>query len=544
MKKLFNIKHINILIIIKLLMIISSCSKDNQISQNGSLVQLNVKLLGVEFDGLKNIDYKSASIKEKVNIGNYSDNIQTKVIPWGNGESLTVTLIPNENKNILNKTAAVEREPLSPNIRYKLLVFKENGQYVDERNYSFTQEDSTLPLALPGGINYIFIAYSINSTTLLPEVEYSDPANKTLSTAKLSNLSVNNDLMYYKQTININSSQTNYLSIILKHKFSEITTEIDAQSTGYDITSISGYFNNHHSTADLTLENGVKIATGPKTQKNITFTNLNTSKVNGSTIKINPEDGNSNIVLQNLTIGPTSKSNISLLNNFIVLPGVKYSLKISANPTDSTFIYNGIPVVSISGKVWMRHNLGSDRTVSPDNNSSNLIFGNYYKFGTLSPVADGTTPSAAITDYSSFPVGSSTSWNSGTITNPVKSANDPCDAGFRIPTKLEFEQLLASTIVTRSGTWTSGSLNAKLIFTSKINKNAIITLPISGYRSADNGTLIGRGTETYYWTSHYYDTTPSHGRPIANFQITETQNTTEFGAASGNFGEQIRCIRE
>ena len=81
-------------------------------------------------------------------------------------------------------------------------------------------------------------------------------------------------------------------------------------------------------------------------------------------------------------------------------------------------------------------------------------------------------------------------WNSGNETIPVKTANDPCPNGWRMPTKTEFTTL-------GNGEWTNTPANG-LRFGSGTE---ILFLPAAGFHRGSNGSLDYVGSNGHYWSS-------------------------------------------
>jgi uncharacterized protein (TIGR02145 family) len=91
-------------------------------------------------------------------------------------------------------------------------------------------------------------------------------------------------------------------------------------------------------------------------------------------------------------------------------------------------------------------------------------------------------------------------WNSGTDSNPVKTENDPCPEGWRVPTYAELDELNNnySSWTTddngRSGRWFSGPNS----YTASVPQ---VFFPAAGYRYLGGGTANSRGSYVYYWSS-------------------------------------------
>lgn len=143
-------------------------------------------------------DVKTAGIN-----GTNSAAVQTEEISFNNNNDykLVAILTPVDNISQASSKAsakAATTTPLPVNTRYKVVVFNNSGNYVTEANYISGQEATATPITgLTGGQSYTFVAYSIGSTTTLPDITYTNPANKTLTTGSVNNVSENSDLMYF-----------------------------------------------------------------------------------------------------------------------------------------------------------------------------------------------------------------------------------------------------------------------------------------------------------------------------------------------------------
>ncbi|MCL2028513.1 MAG: fibrobacter succinogenes major paralogous domain-containing protein [Bacteroidales bacterium] len=89
-----------------------------------------------------------------------------------------------------------------------------------------------------------------------------------------------------------------------------------------------------------------------------------------------------------------------------------------------------------------------------------------------------------------------TLWNSGTESSPIKTPNDPCPPGWRMPTETELNAL-----VSVGSTWTDDwneTGAAGRVFGTAPNT---LFLPAAGYRNYSDGSLNFVGTGGNYWSS-------------------------------------------
>lgn len=448
--------------------------------------------------------------------------------------------------------SSIERNPLIPGTRYKVVVFGPDRKYVTERDYAYGSEASTAALKLDGDKKYTFIAYSVNSTSILPAITFADANNKTLDNSSVNGITASNDLMYFSTELTLSGAKTNYLNVVFKHRFSQITTIIDATSTGYTISAINANLSPQYTASNLKLGDGTLTRTGTAGNATLSFSGLNTAILKSAPMLMNSETTTGTLTLSSITIGPLNKtSTAAALSGLVIKPGVKYNLTLSIIPTDG---YVGDDV-RINGVTWSRRNLGVASSVSPDQApASSQIFGNYYQFGSSLIVA---SPTATVTNSNwkgtSQP---NNSWNFGTEQAPVKVSNDPCPVGYRVPTKTEFQRLIDGTVHTDVGTWSNSSTNysAAKVLTSKRNKSIKLTFPAQGYF----GTSVVVGTSNYtplpldergavgvYWTSTISNSSGVDGINYLRFIAGSPAfiNYIQPTASTKPFSMNIRCVK-
>lgn len=135
-------------------------------------------------------------------------------------------------------------------------------------------------------------------------------------------------------------------------------------------------------------------------------------------------------------------------------------------------------------------------------------------------------------------------WNSGTEEVPVKTSNDPCPTGWRVPTVSELASLNSSSSIWKaadpanpdglSGRW----FGANSATASASDPKGCLFLPASGSRGND-GTASGSATLGGYWSSSTSGTSACH----LNFDSTGS-TCGSAGISYRANGLSIRCVRQ
>ncbi|AQX02829.1 hypothetical protein [Elizabethkingia anophelis] len=523
-----------------------SSETEHKLSEAIAVIKVNVS--SIEFDTSVNLH---ASIlkgslagsnirKSQINF-NKDFDLVTEVVP-----ALPESNVKNRTQAILKKEAVSEIKDLTTDIKYKLVIYNNDGSYVTERDYIRGQESATQALNLNGGSTYTFVVYSINSKSMLPPISFNDSNNKTLATSFVG-ISGNNDFMYYKTDMQVFGDKENNLNIVLKHKLSQVTTTIDASQTGYNITSVAATFSPFINFATMVLADGSTImGSGTPGSINVMFpTPIDNQIITADPTIINATSTAGSLTIENITVGPLSASNLVAFTDLVFAQGTKYDVKFTLVPKDIALVHEGFAAVRINGDIWLRHNLDSGG--DPDIPSQSIA-GGYYQFGRKSSVASGTATSTN-SNWNGTPAPAS-AWNSGTEANPIKTANDPCPSKYRVPTRTEIQALIDNTVSSQIGPWSSTNrYSSALVLTSKRNKSIKLTFPTQGwftYVGLANppftpGALNNSGTFVGIWSSlggsgiSYLRSWSSNG--AAHIVDTTNNNNKEFSL-------NVRCIAE
>lgn len=210
-------------------------------------------------------------------------------------------------------------------------------------------------------------------------------------------------------------------------------------------------------------------------------------------------------------------------------------------PADETIVKD--VTNPVTGDTWMDRNLGAytaDRTPpSAAGGTDCWAYGNMYQWGrgndghedrnsspTTGPVADTYTGSDFIT-VGAFPYDWLDSqdddrWNANETAGGaiVKTVNDPCPDGYRVPTLAELQNELASWGSNQNG---EGAINSPL------------KLSLIGFRS-NTGGIFATGSGSHYWSS------TTVGTSAHRLRFNSTQADTNSSSRVDGFA--VRCIKE
>ena len=204
-------------------------------------------------------------------------------------------------------------------------------------------------------------------------------------------------------------------------------------------------------------------------------------------------------------------------------------------------------------KTFMCNNLGANTDADPFVPSWELI-GNYYQWGRNPSCfgrdgTDDTNPCSSPVFGAAGPWGSTaaadnagaiTGWNTtaaanGAWTDGSKTANDPCPAGFRVPTRTQLAALANNTLnpQTSVGSWTISAVN----YSSGFRFGQSLFLPAAGNRGSSNGALGLRGFIGFYWSS-----TVSSAAFAWSLDFNSNGGGTNSNGSTNGFS--VRCIAE
>jgi uncharacterized protein (TIGR02145 family) len=175
----------------------------------------------------------------------------------------------------------------------------------------------------------------------------------------------------------------------------------------------------------------------------------------------------------------------------------------------------------------MCYNLGADYDLDPFTLAKGLN-GSYYQWNRKVPVADVNTPTPYPGTWDSTGDITATEWT---------ASNDPCPAGFRVPTQAEWQGIndTRNTATNAPGSTWADDGN----FISGKFMGSFLYLPATGGMTGSGGFLGHRGILGYYWSSipsqselvNAYTLVVGNGFPLTA--------SNDYSRASGC---SVRCI--
>ena len=164
-------------------------------------------------------------------------------------------------------------------------------------------------------------------------------------------------------------------------------------------------------------------------------------------------------------------------------------------------------------------------------------------FGYAAGPSDGTstgTNKEAVSGWNTSPVVSDTSWNMGTNTSPVRTINDPCPSGYRVPTQNEWASIINANTPWNDVPFASWS-NSATNYSSGRTAGSYLYLPAAGYRYGNNGALDWRGTAGWYWSStSVVSNSASYNLLIQPSYVT----AADYGTNNRTNAYSVRCIKD
>ncbi|QGN24064.1 chromosome condensation regulator RCC1 [Elizabethkingia anophelis] len=413
MKKQFLKNKTFISLCLSTLFLFLSCRSTNDDTIKEGIGILKINMQGTEFSGNERgmLD-TNASISPlmKGMIRNEKTDVEIARIPLKGDYVLIASLSPQTSgseqdlqASTLNNIQAKSSISKVPNgVKYRVIVYDSEGVLVDQKVYTTGQNisDDGQDLKLNGGSTYKFVVFSYNNAEVPPSVTSADP--------KSCDISGNKDFMYYTTEMVISGEKTNYLNVVMQHKYTKINVTLDTSEIGA-ATEVSGVtITPHH------VGNKIDLTTGTITYDSnpviIPFTlsnGLNPNILTGSSLICSPA-GTAKLSIGSMTLGGQTQPNKS--TEILITPGnnINLNLKVqrvvTINVLQIASSWYHTVAMTASGDVYGTGHvdygeLGSEAFLSEKPKPSGLFTDNYIRnFNKLSidnakkiAVADGST---------------------------------------------------------------------------------------------------------------------------------------------------------
>ncbi|WP_407484511.1 fibrobacter succinogenes major paralogous domain-containing protein [Elizabethkingia miricola] len=414
----------------------------------------------------------------------------------------------------LNPQAVIPGDNLQNGKKYRIIAYrKNNGSYHKHEDY--TVGDPNPPeMLLSHGTEYEIVVYSFDSNAL-PTISTSEKTTINSANIAYSAGDINNGFLYQKieSFTPVYGGNSNTLDIVLRHKIAQITTKVNSAALA-NTTGVSNAIIGSHFTSGTIKLSDANIARSNQSTQSLSFVNpsVPSSEWTAAPAFVN-STGQISFSAQ-VTIGNVNKP-INILTTdpqFAVKPGYKQTLTIKFGKQEKCGAYLGPN--RTNWRDFMCYNLGVENVnaslVDPIDKTSH---GAKYRYGAKTG-EEGHYISQQDDQNSSYNVTFSGLFGSskpnGAWKDTEKTENDPCPVGYRIPTGVEWQDVISYNSPITWGTW-AGNSNTSNYYNAYLrvfydNGARKLMLPIAGYRmrplqSAGSGGLQARAFMGSYWSS-------------------------------------------
>ncbi|UTF92220.1 hypothetical protein J2O08_13525 [Elizabethkingia anophelis] len=308
------------------LLSILGCRTTNDDVVKGGIGSVKVNIAGLEFsNNHKNVMAMASMPGGMMSLG-IDEEAQTIKTPLKGGYVMVATLTPasssldNLQASASAGTLASVQEKVPNGIKYRVAVFDSNGKFVSQKVYTTgsNSPDDGKDLQLDGGKSYKFVVYSYNNGEIPPVMDPEHP--------ELSSISGNKDFMYFSTEKVISGETTNYLDVVMKHKYTKVNIKLTTEDNE-NITEFKGDIGPHHIENKVNLLNGELTYDKDSTNLPLVVTaGLNTKQIESSPIFSAKEGKDGLFTMNSIKVGSKEYSNRSF--KFEFKAGMQYNLNL------------------------------------------------------------------------------------------------------------------------------------------------------------------------------------------------------------------------
>ena len=545
-----HIKSVGSLLIAAAFLGLTSCrSNDTEGNlSNGGVALVKVNLTGTDFSGAMGNNSAQASLTPTLN--SRENDVQrhgvmlspSMILEAELKPSASVSKLSTQASAKLNTLAAAPGNGLGNGMMFRVIAYRQSdGSYQDHKDYTIGQP--VVGLTLDQGAAYNLVAYSYGATTL-PAISAGELDH--IGNAQVGYDDSKPDFMYQNMSYTPNNP-TNTVNFTLRHKVALITTTINSMVG--NITAINNAFlAPNYLVGTIPLSTGVMTGRSTAGNQNLnfggTFPNI-TAVADPVFINADTAGNLQGNFAASINVNGVTKT-INLPNSFKITPEYKSDLIVNLK-TCGAYTAPGVYTE------FMCQNLGATAGIDPMNPVAgnqglkvqwgrNITGTNGVYYYTQ---ASDQANSGAIAGWSQTNAANG-AWNAGTETNPVKTANDPCPSGYRVPTRTEWQAVVDNNSIERTNTtlWANSPTNysSALYFRNPQGVRTLM-LPAAGWRFVINGALIDgtlnyRGINGIYWSSS--EGTASSLAYYLNFD----SSIVNAPSTSRTIGLSVRCIKD
>ena len=546
-----HIKSVGSLLIAAAFLGLTSCrsndTEGNLISGGVALVKVN--LTGTDFSGAMGNNSAQASLTP---ILNSSENdvqrhgamltpsmlLEAELKP-----SASVSKLSTQASAKLNTLAAAPGNALGNGMMFRVIAYRQSdGSYQDHKDYTVGQP--VVGLTLDQGAAYNLVAYSYGATTL-PAISAGELDH--IGNAQVGYDDSKPDFMYQNMSYTPNNP-TNTVNFTLRHKVALVTTTINSMIGNINAIN-NAYLSPHNLTGIIPLSTGVMTGRSTAINQNLnfggTFPGL-TAVADPVFLNADTAGNLGGTFSASINVNGTTKT-LTLPNSFKITPEYKNDLIINLRTCGAYLGPNQTQWTEFACQ-----NVGATPGIDP----FSPVAGNHgakYQWGAQTgeagryySQAQDQSNSGAVSGWISTGKAANNLWNGGTEANPVKTANDPCPSGYRVPTWTEEQGVLANNPnIERVGLpWAYSPSNyGAAIYIRNANNIRTLMLPAGGDRDYSDGHLNNRGIGGIYWSS-----TPAPN-DVDNYTTAYhiSFNNVTFGNSMTNkrsYAMSVRCIKD